>query len=84
MRYYFDVDDGVDLSRDEAGIDLPDDAAAKLQATIALTEIARDSLPSDGNERYLTIYVRTDEGPVFDVSLDYEVQMTTRQNPGSK
>jgi hypothetical protein len=74
MKYFFDVRDGEDFVRDERGVDLPDPTAAKLQATLALTEMARDDLPRDGDSRRLTIHVRTVEGPQFDVSLDYEVQ----------
>jgi hypothetical protein len=82
MRYYFDVDDGVALSKDEVGIELPDDAAAKLQGTLALTEMARDDLPSNGNKRNLSIQVRTGEGIRFIISLDYEVQMTSDKGLG--
>lgn len=81
MIYFFDVRDGDDLSPDDTGIDLPDPAAARLQATLALTEMARDDLPSNGDERKLSIHVRTAEGPQFDVSLDYELQVTSGQAP---
>jgi hypothetical protein len=79
MIFFFDVRDGADLSQDDTGIDLPDPAAAKLQATLALTEMARDHLPSNGDERKLSIHVRTAEGPQFDVSLDYELLVTSGQ-----
>jgi hypothetical protein len=74
MKFYFDIRDGGELTEDDAGVDLPDVNAARLQATIALTEMARDYLPRDGDERRLGIRVRTDEGPQFDVSLDYELE----------
>ena len=74
MRYYFDIRDGADLARDDIGVDLPNLNAARLQATIALTEMARDYLPSDGTERSLAIHVRNAEGPQFDVTLDYELE----------
>lgn len=76
MRYYFDIRDGADVSIDHGGVELENDRAAKIQATLALTEMARDNLPAEGNERRLLIHVRTDDGPRFDVRLDYEVQMS--------
>ena len=74
MKFYFDIEDGEELTADDAGVELPDLNAARLQATIALTEMARDYLPRDGDERRLAIRVRTDEGPQFDVTLDYELE----------
>jgi hypothetical protein len=74
MRYYFDIRDGSDFARDDIGVELRDDVAARLQATIALTEMARDYLPTDGNHRSLVIEVRTTDGPRFDVSLDYDLE----------
>ena len=74
MRFYFDIRDGGELTEDDAGVELPDLHAARLQATIALTEMARDYLPRDGDERSLAIRVRTDAGPQFDVTLDYELE----------
>lgn len=71
MKYYFDIRDGENFALDDIGFDLRDDVGARLQATIALIEMARDYLPTDGNRRNLLIQVRTDEGPRFDVSLDY-------------
>lgn len=72
MLFFFDIRDGSDYSRDDVGIELPDAATAKQQATLALTEMARDRLPSDGDERILSIHVRTPTGPQFEVSLEYE------------
>ena len=74
LKYYFDIRDGVDLARDDIGVDLPNPSAARLQATIALTEMARDYLPSDGDRRRFTVHVRSAEGPQFDVTLDYELE----------
>lgn len=73
MRYYFDIRDGEQFAGDDTGIELRDDGAARLQATIALTEMARDYLPTDGNHRDMLIEVRTKDGPRFDVSRDYDL-----------
>ncbi len=82
MRYYFDIRDGADVSIDQAGVELENDRAAKLQATLALTEMARDNLPDNGNDHRLLIHVRTENGPRFDVRLDYEVQMSGQGSKG--
>jgi len=73
MRFYFDIRDNGDLTEDDAGVELPDLSSARLQATIALTDMARDYLPRDGDARRLAIRVRTAEGPQFDLTLDYEL-----------
>jgi len=39
MRYYFDIRDEDNFARDDIGVDLRDDRAARLQATLALTEM---------------------------------------------
>lgn len=74
MKFYFDIRDGGELTEDDAGVELPDVHAARLQATIALTDMARDYLPRDGDQRSLAIRVRTEDGPQFDVMLDYELE----------
>ncbi|WP_055045596.1 DUF6894 family protein [Devosia sp. A16] len=79
MRFYFDIRDGDEFTEDDAGVELPDLNAARLQATIALTEMARDYLPRNGDERRLAIHVRTDEGPQLDVTLDYELEHLRKQ-----
>jgi hypothetical protein len=73
MRYYFDIRDEKDFARDDIGVDLRDDRAARLQATMALTEMARDYLPTNGDHRDMMIEVRTSNGPRFDVGLDYSL-----------
>ena len=74
MRFYFDMRDGEDFARDDIGVDLHSAKAARLQATIALTEMARDYLPTDGDHRNLGIKVRNAEGVLFDVSLEYALE----------
>jgi len=82
MKFYFDIRDGAELTRDDVGVELPDANAARLQATIALTEMARDYLPRDGDERRLSIHVRDADSPQFDVTLDYELD-DLREKDGS-
>lgn len=74
MRYYFDIRDGDHVSRDEVGVELRNIDAAHTEATVALTEMARDYLPSDGPHRVLGIHVRDSAGAQFKVTIDYDVE----------
>lgn len=74
MRYYFDIRDGAHVSRDEVGVELRNIDAAHTEAAVAITEMARDYLPSDGPHRILGIHVRDAAGAQFKVTIDYEVE----------
>lgn len=74
MRYYFDIRDGDHISRDEIGVELRNIDAAHTEAAVALTEMARDYLPSDGPHRVLGIHVRDFSGKRFKVTIDYDVE----------
>ena len=52
-RYYFDVFDGEDISRDEVGIDLDHEDMAADHAVAALPEMAHDELPDAPAARLL-------------------------------
>jgi len=77
MRYYFDIRDEDNFARDDIGVDLRDDRAARLQATLALTEMARDYLPTNGDHCDMSIEVRTPTGTRFDVRLGYSLVYRT-------
>lgn len=51
MRYFFHVVDNGHRSRDEVGVPLSDDAAAKAEATRFLVDLAREMIPEDGGRR---------------------------------
>jgi hypothetical protein len=72
-RYYFDIRDDEGWCFDETGSDYPTIEAAKTEASRALAEIARDSLP--GPDRLLFIISVRDEHkqPLFEVRLTIEV-----------
>jgi len=63
-RYFIDTSDGDRSLRDEEGIELADDAAARLSALDALPDMARDVIP-DGDERRLSVCVRNAESEVI-------------------
>jgi hypothetical protein len=50
-RYFFDVFDGEDISRDEVGIVFDHEDMAADQAVAALPDIAREEI-SNGQQRY--------------------------------
>jgi hypothetical protein len=60
-RYYFDIADGPESSRDEEGLELPNLEAARTQALATLGEIARDEFP-DGDRRDFSISIRDGGG----------------------
>ncbi len=73
MRYFFDIQDGRHLARDDIGVECLGDNAARVEATRALTEMASDYLPSDGLSRHLAIHVRSAVATLFSVDLRYAV-----------
>jgi hypothetical protein len=73
-RYYFDVQEADQFVRDDVGVVLPDIESARDQATRALTEIARDTLPGT-LRREIAIEV-TDEtrAPLLRAGLSFELR----------
>jgi hypothetical protein len=63
-QYYFDIDDGDRIDPDTDGLELPDDASARLKALDALPDIAREKIP-DGDHRTFQILVRDGERRVI-------------------
>jgi hypothetical protein len=72
MRYFFDIFDGDHWTRDDIGVDCPNDGGARYQAVLALTEMATDFLPGDGPSKDLKVRVRRQEEVAFTVSLFFE------------
>jgi len=71
-RFYFDIWDGDHKAHDDIGVECLSVHAASVQATIALTELAREVLPGDGPGRLLKITVRDENYPLFSLKLDFE------------
>lgn len=72
MRYYFDIFDGDHWARDDLGVECASDRSARHQAVLALTELARELLPSDGASKELIIRVRQGDGAAFSVRLAFD------------
>jgi hypothetical protein len=74
-RYFFDTDDGDKAFRDEIGSELPDDQAARNEASHALAELARDYIPSGVPQKNVTMWVRNEQGePVLQLALSFAIQ----------
>jgi hypothetical protein len=63
-RFLFDIYDGVRLTRDDEGSELPDREAARKEALSVLPDIARDRSP-DGDRRDFIVDVRDETGRVI-------------------
>jgi hypothetical protein len=72
MRYYFDIFDGAGWARDDVGVECASDRRARHQAVLALTELARELLPSDGPSKELVIRVRHGNDAAFSVRLAFD------------
>ncbi len=68
--YFFDTDNGDHHHRDDDGLELADDAAARAMAQETLPDMAHDALP-DGERRAFTVLVRA-----YDRTLLYSVSLT--------
>lgn len=75
MRYYFDIFDGMQWTDDETGVDLQSDLKARHQAVLALCEMAREQIPSDGPYMDLAIRVRTGLEVAFSARLDFTTEV---------
>ena len=74
MRYYFDMIEGDEIATDEAGMELPDIAAAQEEAAIALAAWAK-AMRWDETVRDLvkiSIEVRDNAGLLMTVRFDFE------------
>ncbi len=72
MRYFFDIDDGKESTRDEIGYDCSRDELRR-HAVAVLPDLAKDQLVADGDRRRMTVRVRDEGGEyVFQATLDFE------------
>lgn len=73
MHFYFDIVDGPQTIRDEIGADMFNIDAARVEAIVALTGMARDWLPHDGAERSLKVVVREASRRLLEISVYFKV-----------
>ncbi len=73
-RFYFDLRDGEEFTRDEEGQELDDVAAAKTEATQSLAQLAKDALRRE-TRCQMAIEVRdAAKLPLLRASFVFEVQ----------
>ena len=71
-RYFFDFHEGSKVSLDEDGTVLPDMQTARDEATEALLEVGKETLPTNGEERSLSVSVRDEKGErVLTITITY-------------
>lgn len=69
-RYFFDTEDDSVLTRDDEGLELQGEKAARDEAIRALPELAKDQLP-DGPQHSFWVKVRDESGAyIFQASLE--------------
>ena len=73
-RYYFDVITGRELIPDEEGMILPNMDAARREASRSLADLAREIIRTEQPPK-LAISVRTSEGPVFEASFQWGLEV---------
>ncbi len=56
--YFFDFDESGNRTTDDVGVELADQRAAEIQASIALTELAREYLPAGHASHLISVTVR--------------------------
>lgn len=77
-RYFFDIHDGGP-SRDDTGTECADLDAVRQQAVRALSDIAREEIPKDGDRRTFTVLVTDENGrPVYSATLNFTGQWLMR------
>ncbi len=73
--YYFDTDDGTTRFRDEVGIELADEQAARDEGSRGLAEMAREFIPGGEPQKNLTMWVRNADGSaLLQLALTFTVQ----------
>ncbi|MDQ0995493.1 hypothetical protein QFZ34_000670 [Phyllobacterium ifriqiyense] len=81
-RYYFDLDNGDGRTRDDEGVELPDNAGAIKEASRIVTDLARDELVECGNGR-IWLTIRKSDGNVLAVaSLLFDTKFIEFQPAG--
>ncbi|TPJ52503.1 hypothetical protein [Mesorhizobium sp. B2-6-4] len=73
-RFFFDLTKNENVTEDNEGSELPDTETATDEAVKALTEIARETLPHDGNECELAFIIRNEERPIAEAVIRFELR----------
>ena len=80
-RFYFDIDDGIQRTRDDEGTVLPDLETVRREAISVLPDLAREELP-DGDNHIFSCNVRDESGAViFTASLSLKAEWKNGRRP---
>ena len=74
QRFYFDQRDGDCFYPDEEGCEFASVELARIEATTALAEAARDALPGEVRRVMVIEVSDSDRRPLFRTALWFEVQ----------
>ena len=73
-HFFFDINDGVNATRDDVGLDFLDAEKARDKAVSALPDVARDEMPN-GAGRDFSVTMRDESGtPIFKASLSLRTE----------
>ncbi len=61
-RYHFEIQDGLDGTPDAEGQEFADLASVRREAIAVLADLARDTLPRDGDRHDIIVNVRDSAG----------------------
>lgn len=67
MRYYFDIRDDFFAVSDGEGTEYISLEAARKEAIVTVTSIARDVFTAKGSQ--VTVTVRSEDGPLFEMTV---------------
>ncbi|MBN4094865.1 MULTISPECIES: hypothetical protein [Methylobacterium] len=87
-RYFFDIHNGLLLSRDAIGSECNGREGIRFEAMRALPSIARDEIPKDGDRQAFSVLVRDeDDITVYSATLTFaglyigDVPIPEREEP---
>lgn len=75
VRYYFDVQNGDQVTTDEVGLELLDREGALSAAARTIAELARDEIPKHLGGHSIVINARDSHGQILSVSVTFEVAL---------
>ena len=75
-RYFFDLRDNDELTRDDEGLELSTMEAVQEEAARSLADMARDASwrPHNGAGHRMAIEVRDDTGPVLQAKFTFQIE----------
>ena len=71
-RYFFHIFENGESTPDDTGLELDTDQEVQLEAMRVLPEIARETVPADGDRQAFTVLVTDETGrPVYTATLTF-------------